>query len=131
MKLLVETSIEELKAAFPDNPLEIDPDAEGGAYVRVNNLSFGENYTPSSGWVVFHITHTYPHSDIYGHHLPPEMVRVDHKDVGPGFHRDRDMKLGKFQGKALFISRKANHWNPNCDTAALNLRMILDWMDSL
>lgn len=130
MKKLVEIALEELRLAFPQQSVEIDDDGQGGAFVRVNEVEFGQQFAPPKGWVAFHITATYPHSDIYGHYFPPELKRTDGKELGSGYHPARDMPLGKFQGKAIFVSRKANRWNPAQDTAALNLRMILDWMVS-
>lgn len=130
MKHLVQIAIDEIARGFPSQSVDVDDDGDGGAYVRVNNAEFGQQYTPSKGWAIFHITATYPHADIYGHYFPPELKRVDGQELGKGFHPVRDMKLGEYEGKAVFVSRKANRWNPSQDTAALNLRMILDWMAS-
>ena len=78
----VQQAIEELKTAFAGHNVEAVPDGEGGAYVRVYDLPFGEQYAPASGWVTFRITHMYPHADIYPHHLPPGMTRLNGQPLG-------------------------------------------------
>lgn len=124
----VEQAISELKKLFPSSDVQASPDGQGGAHVQVAPLCFGEQYTLKSGWVAFHILHTYPHADIYGHHLPPEFMRSDHRPLGEGFHLNRQFALGPFTGNSTFVSRKSNRWDASRDTAAVKLQMVLDWI---
>lgn len=125
----VQQAIEELKTAFAGHNVEAVPDGEGGAYVRVYDLPFGEQYAPASGWVTFRITHMYPHADIYPHHLPPGMTRLNGQPLGEALHA-QEMNLGPFTGSTTTVSRKSNRWNPAQDTAAIKLRKVLDWVTS-
>lgn len=124
----IEQAITELTKLFPDSEVQASADGQGGAHVRVAPLRFGEQYTLKSGWVVFHILHTYPHADIYGHYLPPAFTRSDGRPLGEGFHLNREFTLGPFSGNSTFVSRKSNRWDASRDTAAVKLQMVLDWI---
>lgn len=123
----VDEAIEELKASFTGHTVEAVADGEGGAFIRLHELLFGDQYEPSSGWVVFHILHAYPHAAIYPHYLPPGVKRRDGKPLGEAIHQ-KDMDLGPFKGGSTMVSRKSNQWNPAADTAAIKLSKVLDWL---
>lgn len=129
MNQLVQQAVQEVEAAFPDHAVETAPDGEGGAFVRVSQLSFGDAYEPDHGWVTFRIMYTHPHADIYPHYLPSGLARRDSKPLGEAFHI-QNMDLGPFKGPATMVSRRSNRWNPARDTAALKLAKILDWIRS-
>ena len=78
----VAAAVVEIEAAFLGHRVEHAPDGEGGAFVRVHGLAFGDAYEPGSGWVAFRITHAYPHADIYPHFLPDGLERRDGKGLG-------------------------------------------------
>lgn len=124
----VELAIGQIKSTFPSSNVEIADDGSGGAYVRVHDLPFGDQHEPNAGWVAFHVTHVYPHSDVYGHYLPPGLARTDKGPLGEGFHASHPMKLGSWEGTCTFVSRRSNKWNPSHDTAALKLQKVLEWM---
>lgn len=123
----VQKAIAQLTATFVGHALDVDPDDEGGAFVRVDGLTFGATYEPSVGWVAFRIAFNYPHGDIYPHFLPGELERRDKKALVDPFTKTT-MKLGKFVGPATQLSRRSNGWKPAVDTAALKLLKVLDWM---
>lgn len=125
----IQRAIEELRSSFASHDVEVIPDDEGGVFVRVHNLVFGDQYAPAAGWVTFRITHTYPHADIYPHHLPPGMTRLNGQPLGEAFH-SQEMKLGPFTGLTTTVSRRSNRWNPAQDSAAIKLRKVLDWVAS-
>jgi hypothetical protein len=125
----VKLAVADLETAFAGHAVEAVSDGEGGAFVRLADLSFGEQYEPSAGWVVFRITHAHPSCDIYPHYLPEALRRRDGKPLGEAFHK-QEMKLGPFTGNATMISRRSNKWNPALDTAGLKLAKVLDWIRS-
>jgi hypothetical protein len=125
----VQKGIDQIKATFSGHAVDVDPDGEGGAFVRVNALVFGAVYEPGSGWVAFPIAFNYPHGDVYPHFVPGELARCDKKALGEGFTKT-EMKLGKFVGPATQLSRRSNQWKPAVDTAALKLLKVLDFIGS-
>lgn len=127
MKPTVKQAIEEITTAFPGHRVEFHGDDDGGAYVRVHDLSFGDMHEPRSGWVTFHVVYTYPDADIYPHFLPSGLRRCDGQKLGEGFH-EKQMKLGPFEGPATMASRRSKYWNPTQDTASLKLAKVLDWI---
>ncbi|MFO1003473.1 MAG: hypothetical protein U0936_24335 [Planctomycetaceae bacterium] len=129
MHPFVQQAIDEIRSSFPSHTIESADDGSGGAYVRVHELEFGEQYTPSTGWITFHLKHTYPHDDVYPHHLPPGLTRKNTQPLGEAFHV-QDMQLGPFKGSTTTVSRRSNRWNPAQDSAALKLRKVLDWVRS-
>jgi len=126
MKPAVTKAIEDIQSSFASHRVESHEDGEGGAFVRVHDLPFGDSHEPSAGWVTFHIVFTYPAADIYPHYFPAELCRRDGQKLGEAFHK-QEMKLGPFIGQATMVSRKSNRWNPAQDTAALKLAKVLDW----
>ena len=129
MHPMVQQAVDELKTSFPESTVESVDDGSGGAYVRVHALEFGSQYAPPTGWVTFHLKHTYPHEDVYPHHLPPGLARCNAQPLGEAFHV-QDMQLGPFTGSTTTVSRRSNRWNPSQDSAALKLRKVLDWVRS-
>ncbi len=129
MKPAVQEAIDEIKAAFPGHEVEVADDDDGGAFVRVHDLDYGDLYEPSRGSVTFHIVYTYPDADIYPHVLFGGVTRTDKKPLGEGFHQ-KHMELGPFKGDATMVSRRSNHWDASRDTAAIKLIKVLDWIRS-
>jgi hypothetical protein len=127
MQPTVQTGIGEIKAAFASHTVDVDPDGEGGAFVRVNDLPFDETSPTTSGWVAFRLTFAYPHADIYPHYLPSGLLRRDGTPLGDPF-RHKEMKLGRFTGPSIELSRRSKDWNPGRDTAAIKLAKILDFI---
>jgi hypothetical protein len=127
MKDAVVQAIREIEADFPGHAVETHPDADGGAYVRVHDLPFGDTYEPNGGWVTFHMVYTYPTADIYPHYLPPGLRRRDGRPLGEAFSTP-EMDLGPFKGLSTMVSRKSNRWNATRDTASTKLHMVLEWI---
>lgn len=128
MHPLVQSAIDELTSAFPGHRVESVEDGEGGAFVRVHALPFGDQYSPATGWVTFRLLHTYPHADVYPHHLPPDLSRRDGRPLGEGFHAQHPMQFGSFTGPSTMVSRRTKKWVAGQDTAALKLRKVLDFV---
>ncbi len=122
----VEGAIAEIKAAFPDHPVEVAPSPDGGAYVIVRDLPLGPPYLPTQSWVGFVLGFQYPHADVYPHFTDPALARGDGAPLGEGFQQPVDWH-GR---RATQISRRSNSWSAADDTAALKLRKVLDWLAS-
>jgi hypothetical protein len=122
----VAAAIEEIKAAFPNHPVDVDPEAQGGAYVTVHDISLGEQYQPTTSWVGFLISFQHPRADVYPHFIDPSVRRVDGRSLGEGFSTPME-----WQGRqATQVSRRSNRWNALTDTAALKLAKVLDWIST-
>ncbi len=128
MTAAVQTALEEIRGAFRGHSLEIEPDDQGGAFVKTDALPIGEQYEPSVSWVAFRITFQYPHADVYPHYCVPALKRKDGKPLGQGFHHNQIWQTPSKREAATMLSRRSNRLNPATDTAALKLAKVLDWM---
>jgi hypothetical protein len=122
---IVEKAIEQIRASFPDCPLEFVADGAGGAFVILKNVLLGQPWTQADTWVGFQITFQYPYADVYPHFVRHDLTRADGKPFGPG--------LGHAQYRnqpAVQVSRRSNKLNPATDTANLKLLKVLQWLRS-
>jgi hypothetical protein len=127
MKTAVQEAVEEIKSDFPAHTVDVKPDNDGGAFVRVNDVFLGDMYEPRTGWIAFHILFNYPDADVYPHFLPPNTTRREGKPLGDAIS-PQDVDIGFFKGPVIQVSRKSNHWNPAHDTAAMKLVKVLEWI---
>ena len=128
MTAAVQQVIEEIRAAFPGHKVDVEPDADGGAYVKVHDLVLGDKYEPSASWFAFRITFQYPFADIYPHFCIPTLKRKDGRSLGGGFNLNNQWQTPKAAEPAIMLSRRSNRLNPETDTAALKLAKVLDWI---
>lgn len=120
----VESAIEELKKVFVDRQVDVDPDADGGAFILVHDLFVGTMYEPEISWVGFRITFQYPRADVYPHFLDPSVRRKDGSPLGQGFS-----EVPEWHGrKVIQVSRRSNRLNPATDSAATKLAKVLEWI---
>ena len=120
----VQQAINEIEAGFPDCPLVVREDGEGGAWAIVENVPLGAPYKQDVTWIGFHITFPYPHSDCYPHFVRGDLARLDGKPLG-----DAISPNSTFEGRpAIQISRKSNRLNPVTDTALHKLVKVLEWL---
>jgi len=124
----VEQAIAEIRATVAGHQVDVEPDADGGAYVTVRDVHLGDQYTPSVSWVGFHITFQYPHADVYPHYCVAGLKK-NGADVGKPFHK-AEWKPPSGTVAATSVSRKSNHWNAAADTAAIKLLKVLEWIRS-
>lgn len=121
----VEKAIGELRACFPDNPLDVVPDGSGGAFIIMKAIPLGPPWTQADTWIGFQITFQYPYADVYPHFARHDLSRVDGKPLGEGLGQ------AQFRGQvAVQISRRSNKLNPATDTATLKLLKVLKWLQS-
>ena len=121
----VAAAVEEIRQAFADHEVDVEPEDQGGAYVTVHALPFGGGYTPSTSWIGFLIPYLYPRADVYPHFIDPAVQRTDRAEFGPAFQRV------SWRGRPVIqVSRKSSRWDSAVDTAATKLMMVLDWIRS-
>lgn len=121
----VAEAIREIATAYPACPIETKEDGAGGAYVTVNDMAIGTIYVQSTSWIGFHVTHTYPYSDIYPHFVRHDLTRKDGKPLGEA------TSTGNFRGQpAVQLSRKNNKHDASSDTALLKLQKVVKWLIS-
>jgi hypothetical protein len=129
MNETVQQAVEEIRNAYRGHSLDVLPDDEGGAFVKVHNLPLGEQYQPASSWVAFRITFQYPFADVYPHYCMANLARKDGRALGEGFSQNT-WKSPAGDEAATMVSRRSNQLNAATDTAALKLAKILDWIQS-
>lgn len=123
MKPVVESAIDEIRAAFPSSELTIREDGEGGAYVIVEEVELGQLYDQRATWIGFRITFQCPHADVYPHFVRGDLQRKDGQPLGQGTSKS------SFEGRsAVQLSRRSNRRNPLTDTPLLKLQKVLHWL---
>jgi len=128
MKAEIETAIQEIRDAF-GCALEIERDADGGAFVKALNLELGPQYEPDRSWVAFRITYQYPFADVYPHMVVPNLRRRDGKALGEAFHSENQAwEPPSGRQPAVMVSRSSKHRDPAVETAAIKLAKVLDWI---
>lgn len=126
MKPAVEQAVAEIKAAYPDSPVTVCEDGEGGAYVIVEEVDVGSLYQPPRTWVGFRITFQYPYADTYPHYVRGDLGRIDGRPLGEGMSVNTT-----FEGRsAVQISRRSNRLDPRTETAIVKLQKVLIWLAS-
>jgi hypothetical protein len=130
MTAAVQLAIEEIRSAFPGRKVEVESDTEGGAYVKVHQLSVGDQYEPSLSWIAFRITFQYPFADVYPHFCVPVLKRKDGRALGERFNPNNQWTTPNGSEPAILMSRRSNRLNAEIDTAAFKLAKVLDWMRS-
>jgi len=126
----VQRAIEEIRSTFPGSHLDIQPDQDGGAFVRTSHLMIGDQYDPEHSWCAFRITFQYPFADIYPHFFVPALSRKDGKPLGESFHINNQWQHAAGTEPATLVSRRSNRRDPATETAALKLAKVLDWIRS-
>jgi hypothetical protein len=129
MKPEIEKAIQEIRVAFGD--VEIQPDENGGAYVRARDLVLGAQYEPEKSWSAFRITFQYPFADVYPHFFIPGLRRKDGRPLGEGFHSNGQVwEHPGGREPATMVSRRSTKRDPSTETAAIKLAKVLDWIRS-
>jgi hypothetical protein len=122
----VESAVAELRETFAGNRLEVEDEAQGGAYVIVHDVAVGPRFRPESIWLGFLISFQYPAADVYPHFTDAALTRADGSPLGTGLStsswRERP---------AIQLSRRSSRWNAATDSAAGKLLKIIEWMRSL
>ena len=123
----VEEAVQEIRRAFPDSAVTAAPDPQGGAYVTVDPVFIGQQWTPSETWIKFHMTFQYPYADCYPHFVTPDLRRADGGAPGEGMQVGIPSPDGH---PATQLSRSSNRLDPVTDTALVKLIKVLEWLRS-
>lgn len=130
MKRSVEQAVGDIRRSVPASTLDVEPDADGGAFVTLHGIDLGPTYEPATSFIGFHITFQYPHADIYPHFVVAGLKRNDQKPLGEGFHADKEWITPTQTLKATMVSRRSNHMDAAVDTAVTKLQKVLEWIRS-
>ena len=135
----VTAAIAEIAASFPDASVTSFPDAHGGAYVILEPVPLGHPYKQAGTWMGFHITAACPYADVYPHFVREDLERMDGRALGEGMGPGNQFPPADAPGvteemrrKAIQISRRANHRDPNgrLETPLIKLLKVLKWLMS-
>ncbi len=135
MKADFSAAIEELEAARIGSGVRIKEDADGGAYVIVDDVFIGDSFDPNTSWIGFHIVWTYPDADVYPL-FTDAGVRYVGSGPAPNQHADgnlptaltRGTTMPGFELPAIQISRRSNHRNAETDSALQKLLRVLEFL---
>jgi hypothetical protein len=130
IKADVSRAIDEIQSAFPGVMLNIEPDTEGGAFVKAHEFDLGSQFEPTRSWSAFRITFQYPFADIYPHFFVSTLRRKDGNPLGEGFHPNNKWQHPGGNEPATMVSRRSNRRDAATETAALKLAKVLDWIRS-
>jgi len=130
MNPAVSIAVDEIRATFTDHQVDVEPDAQGGAFLKVHNLSLGDHYAQARSWFAFRITFQYPHADVYPHYCMHALSRRDGRALAQGIHLNHSWQTPTQNTPATMLSRRSNRLNPSLDTAATKLLKVLDWIRS-
>lgn len=138
MKEGVEQAIEEISRRFPNHDVRTQADENGGVHVIVDGLYIGDHFAPSSSWVGFHITWTYPDSDVYPHFIDAAVAYTGEAEC-PNTRAEGDLPKDLTRGHTMpgfavpgiQVSRRSNGWSSLTDTAALKLLRVLEFLRGL
>lgn len=122
----VAKAIEHIRHQFPDSAVDVKETGDGGAYLKVEPVDLGTAYTEGTRhtWIAFKIGHDYPFSDVYPHHVRPDLARVDNAAHGQGFGSAR---AEGWDADSVQISRRSNHRDAAVETALHKLLKVIDW----
>ena len=123
-------AIDEVRAQFAGQALVVEPDGQGGAFIRVPTVDLGSKYIPQLSWVGFQITFQYPFADVYPHYFHADLRRADNASLGEAIHQNHTFKRPSASEAAVMVSRKSSRRDAGIETAAIKLAKVLDWIRS-
>lgn len=140
----VKTSIEEVQRQFLGHVVVVAEDANGGAFVIVEDVPLGPPYAQSSTWIGFHITFNCPYADTYPHFVDGGLSRLDAAVLGDGmasgmsFPISSDGQASNIMAPgtmpvrdAVQVSRRSNRRDSTgLETPNLKLLKVLEWIRS-
>jgi hypothetical protein len=137
MKQEVAEAIKEIERGSVGGTVSWEPDEDGGAYVRVDDVALGQSFSPSRTWIAFHITWAYPDADCYPHFIASE-IRYVGKGPSPNEHpggnlptsMTRDAVVPGSNTPAIQVSRRSNHRNADTDSALQKLLRVVEFLRS-
>lgn len=127
MKVEVATAIDEVKRQFPDSPVTVREDGQGGAFVILESVTLGPKYIPTQTWFGFHVPAQIPYADIYPFFMGAEVRRADGvafaNPITTGHH---------FEGRpAIQISRRNSAANAGTQRVVAKILKILVFLEGV
>lgn len=127
MRSEVSAGIEELRRQFEDSTVTVRDDGQGGAYVIVESVTLGSNFTPPSTWIGFHISAQFPYADIYPVFIANDIARSDGLAFAPPVTRGHT-----FEGRpAIQVSRRNAAAQNGLQRVPAKILKILDFLKRL
>ena len=127
MKVEVSVGIEELKTQFGSATFVVREDGQGGAYVVLDPIVLGPNFSPLSTWLGFQIPAQYPYSDIYPVFIGADVTRADGIPFSPPVTPGH-----QFEGRAaLQVSRRNAAAPTSGQKVTAKILKVLDFLASL
>jgi hypothetical protein len=116
----IAAAVAELERDF--GSVAVEPDGEGGAFVRVEDVDVGEGWVPRLVPIEFQVQYNYPFAAIYPYYTVPEIRRANGSGWPSGLQRV------DWRGRQVAqISLRSPRWQPNIETAASNLAQVRHW----
>jgi len=133
----VQAALDEISVLYPNTPLHVEEDGQGGAFAVLSAIRLGPQYEQEATWIGFHVTHMCPFADTYPHLVRPDLSRKDGAALGEGFGivewPPLQGRLGEVTGttKAVQLSRRANRRDSDgIETPLVKLLKVLRWLNS-
>lgn len=120
----VARAIQNIRDAFPESTIVVREDADGGAWVIVEQIEIGPLYEQEKSWFGFHITYPYPSADIYPHFARGDLARSDRRVLGAALSTGHTF----LDRPAVQISRRSNRLDPKTDTALHKLLKVIEFV---
>jgi hypothetical protein len=121
----VEAAISDLKSDFQPKEFVVEPDGQGGAFVRFGPVTLSKTYAQTESWIGGQIPAQIPYADIYPIFFRGDLTRADGKAlVAP-------MTTGhNYMGQsAVQVSRRANRRDASIETAKMKFKKVLEWVN--
>jgi hypothetical protein len=137
MKASIATAVEEIVGAGIGTRVKTMQDADGGAYVIVDEVAICASFSPSTAWIGFHLVWTYPDADVYPHFTDPSLRYLGSNSSANQYPEgnlpiamSRGATMPGFEIPAIQVSRRSNHRNAETDSALQKLLRIIEFLRS-
>ena len=131
IKAAVKQAFDAIDAAFPDCAVTSHPDGQGGLWVELTGVPFGDPYVQGDSFIVFLLPFTLPGADIYPMFVRPDLARRDGAALGEGFAAtELSWPAEPSPRQVLQISRRTRGNLFAAQTAPQKVTKVLDWVMS-
>lgn len=122
----VDLAVDEIRATFEDATVTVEETGDGGAWIAVEPVPLGAQFSQESTDVHFQVTFQYPSADVYPHFVRADLSRVDGSPLGPAF---QPVQWGPHTLAGVQVSRATRQIDPTVDTAALKLLKVMEFIN--
>ena len=128
LKNAVRSAVELLQKANPSTALRVVPDAQGGAWIEMLDVTFGPTYVQGSSFVIFLLPFNLPGSDIYPFFVRPDLARVEGAPLGPAFQCTQLSWPGDLTPRPVLQVSRRTRGAFATQTAPHKVAKVLDWI---